>query len=102
VASLVAGGSGLNGTFDDLGSDTLTGGDGADMFCFPDRREGRDVITDFTFDVDVTDHSAVGITGISQLAISLDGADTLIEFGRTAIRLEGFGLSLIEADFIFA
>lgn len=84
------------------GDDTLVGGDGRDVFVYLDRNEGSDRISGFTFDVDRIDLSAAGVTGLGQLTVTFDGGDTLIDFGRTTIRLEGFTASLLEEDFIFA
>lgn len=84
------------------GADLLIGGDGRDVFVYLDRKEGSDRISGFTFDIDVIDLSAAGITGLAELTITQQGADTLIEFGRSSILLEGFGVVLFESDFIFA
>jgi Ca2+-binding RTX toxin-like protein len=84
------------------GADLLIGGDGRDAFVYLDRREGSDRISGFTFDVDVIDLSAAGVTGLAELTITQQGADTLIEFGRSSILLEGFTFVLFESDFIFA
>lgn len=84
------------------GNDTLIGGDGRDEFVYLNRKAGIDVIRDFTFDVDRIDLSAAGVTGLADLTITQQLGDTLIDFGKTTIRLEGFTFVLFDTDFIFA
>jgi Ca2+-binding RTX toxin-like protein len=62
-ADLVNGGSGSDEIYGGSGADTLTGGTGYDVFNFTSLADStntsRDVITDFTLDVDLLDLSAL-------------------------------------------
>ena len=69
------------------GWDVLWGGRGADDFVFG-RRDGRDVIRDFAVGRDEIDLSGTGLD-LSDIGLSFAGRDTVIEFARTTVILDG-------------
>ena len=85
------------------GNDSLTGGTGADVFAFGEGH-GNDTITDFDTDEDCIDLSAVvGATSLSDLTITADGNDTVIDTGQGTITLKGVAPNDLDAgDFAFS
>ena len=84
------------------GNDSLTGGADADTFVFG-TSHGNDTITDFTDGEDTIDLSALtGITQFSDLTVTAEGNDVVINTGQGTIRLEGAEFNDIdEDDFVF-
>ncbi len=101
----IYGGEGDDTLTGGTGDDTLTGGEGADTFVFASG-DGKDTITDFENGTDKIDLSAVsGISGFSDLMITQDGDDTVIDLGESVgqITLEDFTSSDLDAsDFEFS
>ena len=77
------------------GNDSLTGGSEGDLFIFT-TSAGNDVITDFQDNIDAL---VMGV--FSQVTVQDAGADTLLIFGTTQVRLLNFDHLLISAaDFL--
>ena len=97
----IEGGAGDDAILDGEGDDTLTGGDGADTF-YHDESGGSDRITDFSVTEDVIDlTSLTGISSKSDLTITQDGNDALIDltaYGGGSIRLENVHVDDLSAD----
>lgn len=82
------------------GRDSLVGGSGADRFVF-ERGDGSDTITDFQIGFDMIEIGA-GASRFSQLDISRDGADTIVEFSNVSITLEDVRPGQLDPDdFLF-
>ncbi|MCB1312990.1 MAG: hypothetical protein KDK29_14440 [Sedimentitalea sp.] len=106
---LLQGGAGRDrlkgGGGDDLiaggaGSDILFGGAGADEFRFAAGGGARDVIRDFEDGIDRI--RIEGITGMGDLDIAQEGADTVIGFGAARIVLRDTDATRLDgADFLF-
>jgi VCBS repeat-containing protein len=64
-ADVLNGNASDNILFGSLGTDTLTGGTGADSFLFHTPNEGRDTITDFQAGIDKIEVSSTGFGGLS-------------------------------------
>ena len=105
------GSSGADTLTGGAGDDTLTGYGGEDTFIYGPGH-GNDTITDFNDCEDAIDLSAfTGITGLSDLAITRDGCDAVIDLtdhGGGTIRLSNFHdqnssyvSALDEDDFVF-
>ncbi|MFD3191801.1 M10 family metallopeptidase C-terminal domain-containing protein [Sedimentitalea sp. HM32M-2] len=92
--------------FDDVlignGADnTLTGGDGADVFKF-DRSWGGDVVTDFEQGADRIDLTGLGIS-YADLTIEDNAGGALLTHGSDSILLVGTAMAdLGQTDFLFA
>ena len=100
----MAGQGGRDVLFGGSGDDTLNGGAGNDWLV---GGEGNDTITDFTDGEDMIDLSAFSsISGFSDLTITQDGDDTVIDLGAHGggeITLEDFTSTDLDAtDFGFA
>ena len=100
------GGSGDDTLNGGAGNDWLVGGEGNDTIT-GDAGDGRDTITDFTDGEDMIDLSAFSsISGFSDLTITQDGDDTVIDLGAHGggeITLEDFTSTDLDAtDFGFA
>ena len=80
------------------GNDRMTGGAGADTFVFATGLSGKDTITDFVAAEDVI---AIYLRGIDQtdVTVTINGADTLINFGSEVVTLEG--VNLVDTDITF-
>ncbi|KUF10436.1 calcium-binding protein [Pseudoponticoccus marisrubri] len=63
-----------------LGNDTMTGGSGADLFVIVPGA-GQDLITDFQSGTDQIDVTRLGISSLSEMTITDDGTDTVVDFG---------------------
>jgi hypothetical protein len=75
---------------------------GNDVFVFGPA-SGSDTIFDFRPGEDSMDVRPLGLSGITDLAITLDGGDSVVAFdgtGANAVRVVGVG-SLVDADFLF-
>ena len=90
------------------GDDQLTGGGGNDIFAYPERLFGDDLITDFTPGQDRIDLSALGIADFATLRPFMieTGGNCTIEFfyngAFESITIEGVARSQLSAsDFIF-
>ena len=84
------------------GSDVVTGGSESDLFVVSTTETLT--ITDFAVGdrYERIDLRALGTTAFSQLAITTQGADTLITIGRTAVvRLQGVNTPLTADNFVF-
>ncbi len=95
------GGAGADTLEGGAGDDTMAGGTGADTFVVMPGN-GQDVISDFENGTDVIDVTALGITDLSQITLSGDGANTTLTFsdGNTLL-LEGVAWTDIDAsDFV--
>ncbi len=93
---ILRGGAGNDIFFDDSGNDIFTGGTGADTFIF--QRSGEfDIITDFEDGID-TIRIATGSNTFSQVKISDDGADTIVQFDGSTVVLNNFNHALLGAD----
>ena len=98
------GGSGNDSLEGGTGDDLQHGGAGTDTFVFGPG-DGADVVKDFSSEdvIDVSRYS--GIHALSDLDITSDDAGTTINLDEDAgdrVLLEGFGGSLIDANFVFA
>lgn len=85
------------------GNDTLTGGDGRDIFYFSNLG-GADVVTDFNFEEDKFDVTQVnGVFGIADLALVQEGENTKVTFpdGSSALFLNTKNTDLSEKNLIF-
>lgn len=99
-ADRIIGGGGNDRIAGGAGDDVLTGGQGADRFIF-NRGDGTDTIRDFQHGVDQINIGR-GANSFSQLDISRDGFDTVIEFADVTIIVEDeLPRSFSAADFIF-
>ena len=90
----------LDETEDD---DVMTGGTGTDTFVFA-ADHGHDTISEFTDGEDLIDLSAfTDISGLSELTVTQDGADTVISVpGGGTITLQDFTSTDLDAsDFVF-
>ncbi|WP_172329791.1 PA14 domain-containing protein [Mangrovicoccus sp. HB161399] len=106
----LSGGAGLDRLEGGAGNDTLAGGEGADIFVFASDvavlddgtraaldvplSSGEDVIANFELGRDRIDLTGIsGVTGIGDLAISVDAASgsTVIDAGAGTITLAGIG-----------
>ena len=98
----IDGGNGNDTIEGGTGNDILTGGNDADIFV-QNGNFGADIITDFAPGVDTLDLSA-SVARFSDLTITQNGADTLIDTGNgNTILLEGILASAIsESDFLFS
>ncbi|MBV1864707.1 MAG: fasciclin domain-containing protein [Rhodobacteraceae bacterium] len=99
---ILVGGSGDDRLIGGQHNDTLTGGSGADTFVFiADSR--TDTVKDFENGTDLLDVTVHGYTDISDLSVSQDGLNVLIELGDgSQIILENTALAALDnADFIF-
>lgn len=126
---IVDGGNGSDKIKGDRGDDTLLGGDGndilvegrgagtlnggrgddwmkgdqdADRFVF-EAASGNDFIVDFEDGIDLLDMRALNLTGLGDLTVTQDGADTLIAIDAgNSVRLGKFTATDIGADdFLF-
>jgi Ca2+-binding RTX toxin-like protein len=99
---LLDGGSGNDVLIGLSGDDILTGGLGTDVFVF--NREGdTDTITDFTQGEDIIRLKPLGITDVSEVTQTDNGANLDLTFGTNTIVLEGLaGATLVDDDFSFA
>ncbi len=100
---ILIGGDGDDQLTGGAGNDRLDGGAGADRFVFNAPLSGDDTIVDFTDGQDLIEISAAaGATGMADLTIQQDGADTLIAFDTETIRLLGVDATTVDAaDFHF-
>jgi len=96
------GGDGNDTIVGGTGDDTMYGGFGNDVFVI-EANSGADAIGGFfSLGSDRIDLSALNLNGMSDLTISQDGADVLIEFGGSSIRLfNATETNLDSTDFIF-
>lgn len=78
--------------------DVLTGGAGADTFVIVSRARGE-TITDFDVAEDMLDVSALGLTGLEDLALSEAGGTTTIRGDKVTIVLEGVASADVVEDF---
>lgn len=98
-ADVLEGGAGADRLAGGGGGDALLGGAAADVFAFG-ARDGADTIGDFEDGVDRIELRAA--SGLRDLSISQDGADVLIVFSGTAIRLlDADAGDVTAADFLF-
>ena len=99
----IDGGAGADWIAGGEGNDRLTGGTEADTFAFG-ADHGNDTITDFADGEDLIDLSALdGVTQFSDLTITADGNDAVIDTGEGTIRLVGVSTSDLDAsDFKFS
>ena len=94
----IAGGDGDDRLTGGAGDDDLRGGCGADTFVFG-TAHGNDTITGFEDGTDVIDLSALaGVNQLSDLTITADGNDTVINTGEGTIRLVRVSSSDLDAD----
>ncbi|HYE43945.1 MAG TPA: hypothetical protein VEA15_11175, partial [Caulobacteraceae bacterium] len=102
-SDVLIGGAGNDKLIGELGNDTLTGGAGSDAFQVTAAGFGNDVVTDFGAGDYIRVTGIAGVNDISDLAISQNGANTLITFpDGSTITLNGVSaVSLDEADFSF-
>ena len=98
------GGAGNDFLFGDSGDDTITGGEGDDTFVIA-AGQTLTTIYDFTDGDDTIDLSNIGITEFSDLTITADGDDAVIDLssqGAGTVRLENVAVSDLDADdFVF-
>ena len=92
----LAGGAGNDLLIAGTGRDRLTGGAGADTFEFG-RAEGKNRITDFDTALD-TIRITGGARRFEALTITEDGADAVVSFGRTEVRLLGIDAATLDAS----
>ncbi|MEM1044593.1 MAG: choice-of-anchor I family protein [Pseudomonadota bacterium] len=101
---MLDGGNNNDRLFGGAANDLLTGGNGRDTFVF-ELGDGIDIITDFEFNRDTIDLTAIdGIEAILDIAgLFQDGADAVIDLnGSDEIRLENRDINLLDDDdFLF-
>lgn len=95
-------GSGNDTIYGGVGDDDLSGEGGSDTFVFA-IGDGNDDISDFNVaGDDMIDFSALGVSGLADLIITDDGANTVIFYGEDdSVTLIGVTGGLDAADFIF-
>lgn len=90
----------------DAGSDTLSGGANEDRFVFvKSTLAERDLISDFTDNVDTLALKGMGVTSFAQLrghASVINGDDLLLSFGNQSLVLANFSIAQLADDVIFA
>ena len=100
---IIDGGGGPDFLNGGLGNDTLTGGSDVDIFIF-EADFGNDTITAFG-GADAIDLSALGLSGISDLEITADGQDVIVNVAgdaQNSIRIQNTTVDQITGgDFIF-
>lgn len=102
-ADIVKGNQGNDFLTGGNGRDKLNGGLGWDEFIYEDRREGRDVITDFEDGVDLINLNTLGMD-FSDLTVeeARGGAASKVSFGATTIVMLDVTTDMVDAgDFIF-
>ena len=92
----LSGGAGKDTLDGGRGNDVLTGGDGADVFVFHSDA-AKDIVTDFNVGMDLLRFVGTG-AAYTDLQISEDGGDTLIELGEVSIRLADVDTASLGAD----
>ena len=100
----IVGGKGDDRIDGGAGDDDLVGGGGRDTFLFG-AGHGNDVITHFRAGEDLLDLSALGITGLGEVAAAQTGGGLQLDLaahGGGSILLKGFSGTLDAADFVFA
>ena len=79
------------------GDETFVGGDEKDFFVFRDGH-GSDTIQNFTPGTDIIHLNKVsGVSQFSDLTITADGSDVLIDTGQGTIRLKNTGIDDVDA-----
>lgn len=82
------------------GRDFLTGGADSDQFVFA-TGDGSDTVCDFEDGLDIIRITA-GAADFSEVTVTAQGLDALIQFANVAVLLENVDSSLIDAgDFVF-
>jgi len=103
----LVGGGGADRLFAGGGNDVLLGGAGNDLHVFSSGidmavfagRWGFDRIVNFTVGEDLLDLSRVaGLNSVRQLSINDDGADTIVSYGGSGVRLVNVDHNLIDDD----
>lgn len=84
----IFGGLGDDSLFGGSGDDILSGGFGEDVFVF-EAGSGNDTIIGFTLGEDLLDISGWGVTSTSELIFSMDGEDSIVNFGSDSLTLDG-------------
>ena len=105
----IFGGNGNDIIFGDQGADIITGGSGADSFYYEHINESNafasDLIKDFEQGVDVIDVSFLspwGINDFSDVTVSNNGANTIIEANNSNFEIELAGVyNITGSDFVF-
>lgn len=93
-ADVMSGGDGAD-TLIGSGGDAMTGGDGGDLFVIASG-PGKILVSDFELGVDkIAFANTTGVTGLSDLTMMQDGADVLITFASTTIRVAGVSLEML-------
>lgn len=99
---VLSGGAGRDILIGGRHSDSLTGGAGSDRFVFS-KRSGVDTITDFDSAEDQLLFKKVGLSDISDLEITQQGDNVLVEYNHGKIVLLDTVLDdVLGADFLFA
>ena len=99
----IDGGAGNDAILGGESDDTLTGGEGEDVFHIGGSG-GNDTITDFSVkedSIDLTDSNFSGISSFSDLTITQDGDDAIINLsahGGGTVRLENVNFNNLSAD----
>ncbi|MEH2205369.1 MAG: phytase [Nostoc sp.] len=89
-----------------LGSNSLSGGAGADQFWIANGSlpNGKNIVSDFTPGIDVIGIGGISVTQFSPLTLLQQGSDTLVKTGNTELAsLVGItSTSLTANDFVFS
>ncbi len=88
------------------GGNTLTGGNGADQFWIANASltTSKNIVSDFTADIDVIGVGGIGVTQFSDLTLLQQGNDTLVKTGNSElVSLLGItSNSLTASNFVFS
>ncbi len=98
---VLSGGAGKDKLIGGRHADTLTGGSGGDRFVFS-KRGGKDTITDFDSAEDQLLFKKIGLSDISDLEITQQGDNVLVDYHQGKIVLLDAVLDdVLGADFLF-